>query len=204
MTEKSPVINRIEDGSFERPYVISRLSREQALDYPDCPKGILELQAVESVKYLFEDNFYEGQIVICKELAQDVTDLFDFILTLPEEHRFPIESVKPIILYNNDDELSMQANNSSGFNYRNVEGQDILSKHAFGLAIDLNPRQNPVMVDGKITQPQNGTYDPEQPGTLYAGHPIVEFLKARGWIWLGDREHNPDYQHFYKEVDEEI
>lgn len=62
---------------------------------------------------------------------------------------YPIESVRLIDDFEGDDELSMEANNSSAFNYRVIKGSTQLSKHALGLAIDINPRINPyVREDG--------------------------------------------------------
>ncbi len=197
----------IQDGSFERPIIDSELTREQALDYPDCPEEILEQQELLSLKYLSADHkFHEGQLVIHQQLTKDIQDVFNFIITLPESNYFPIESIKPVILYNNDDEASMAANNTSGFNYRKVKDQDKLSYHSYGLAVDINPRQNPVIIDENITEPANGKYHLETPGTLCADHPVVKFLKERGWEWGGDWEQKKDYQHFQKliKLDEEI
>jgi peptidoglycan LD-endopeptidase CwlK len=189
------------NGSFERPLIDCGLTRKEALNYPQCPPEILEAQELVGLKYVSVDQkFHEGQMVIHRELAKDIQDLFAFILTLPESEHFPVESVKPVILYNSDDEVSMAANNSSGFNYRKIEGKDELSNHAYGMAFDLNPRQNPVIIDGQVTQPASGEYDPSQPGTLYEGHPIVEFMKARGWEWGGDWTEKKDYQHFAKVI----
>ena len=51
--------------------------------------------------------------------------------------------------FDGDDEASMEANNTPAFNYRTVEGRDELSKHALGMAIDINPLMNPyVREDG--------------------------------------------------------
>ena len=192
------------NGSFERPFIDCDLTRDEALDYPDCPPEILEKQDLVGLKYISADEkFHEGQMVIDRELTKDIKDLFDFILTLPENQYFPVDSVKPVILYNSDDEASMVANNTSGFNYRKIEGKDELSNHAYGMAFDLNPRQNPVVIDGEISQPANGVYDSSQPGTLYEGHPIVEFMKDHGWEWGGDWTEKKDYQHFAKVIDHE-
>ena len=45
--------------------------------------------------------------------------------------------------YNAVDELSMEDNNTSAFNYRLVENSVNLSWHCFGLAVDINPLYNP-------------------------------------------------------------
>jgi peptidoglycan LD-endopeptidase CwlK len=210
MNEKNNIKNFLDnereefrDGSFERPHIDSSLSREEALNHPECPPEILERQELVTLKYRTADNsFHEGQIVVDKRLAKDVEELFSFLYTLPEDQQFPIESVKPIVMYNWDDEASMSANNSSGFNYRPILGQEKLSYHAKGLAIDLNPKWNPLVEEGKEPQPKDGEYIPARPGTLTANHPVVEFMKARGWEWGGDWESYQDYQHFQKIIDD--
>ncbi len=56
--------------------------------------------------------------------------------------------------YGADDETSMDANNTSAFNFCNVSGSSRLSKHAYGLTIDINPKINPY-VKGSTVLPKN-------------------------------------------------
>ena len=65
--------------------------------------------------------------------------------------QYPIESIRLIDDYGADDTKSMEANNTSAFNYRIVEGTSHLSKHAYGRAIDINPRVNPFVKRNSIT-----------------------------------------------------
>ena len=135
----------------------------------------------------------EGIIEVHRDLAADVEALFQFMLT----RRFPLSCVLPIACFKWDDECSMLANNTSGFNYRKIAGKDRLSKHAFGRAIDINPWFNPCIQDG-ITQPAGANYVPSRLGTLTADSPVTQFLKSHGWIWGGDWTSLKDYQHFEK------
>ena len=81
-----------------------------------------------------------------------------------------------------------------------------MSFHARGLAIDVNTFLNPYIYlddDGTVvTDPAGATYDPSKPGTLTADHPLVTFMKSRGWAWGGDwtleADEVIDYQHFEK------
>ena len=53
----------------------------------------------------------------------------------------------------------MQDNNSSSFNYRSIAGgaaRSLLSLHAYGLAIDINPLQNPYI---KLDPHEKGRLD---------------------------------------------
>ncbi len=180
-------------------------TREEAIDSmlerdATCPTEILQQLALIDVKYLgFDTQIHDGQIVVHQELQEDVTDLFALML----EQKFPLQEVTPIVKYDWDDESSMAANNTTGFNYRLVINTDRISWHGYGKAIDINPKLNPVMdgptpAEWQVTQPANGSYNTEEPGTLYPGHIIVEFLKNRGWEWGGDWEKFKDYQHFQK------
>ena len=56
------------------------------------------------------------------------------------ERNFPIEKARLMNDYNGDDDRAIADNNTSGFNDRNVEGGNTLSLHAYGLAIDVNPK----------------------------------------------------------------
>ena len=58
--------------------------------------------------------------------------------------------------YGGDDERSMAANNSSGFNFRTIAGPDRSSNHSFGVAIDLNPVQNPYVAASGARRPRRG------------------------------------------------
>ena len=61
--------------------------------------------------------------------------------------------------YEGDDDRSMAANNTSGFNRRPVAGTDRWSEHSYGRAIDLNPVQNPYVV-GSTVAPEEGRGTP--------------------------------------------
>ena len=77
----------------------------------------------------------------------------------------------------------MADNNSSAFNYRLVYGTNHVSNHSFGLAIDINPRQNPyIAIDGKIF-PEGAEYNIKMPGTLVAGDKVVSLFESKGWEW---------------------
>lgn len=70
----------------------------------------------------------------------------------------------------------MKDNNTSGFNYRIVKGSKVLSAHSYGMAIDINPMQNPY-VKGKTIQPSGAKYDTKTEGTILRDSRIVNELK---------------------------
>jgi peptidoglycan LD-endopeptidase CwlK len=142
-----------------------------------------------------------GVLIVHRSVEEDLKHIFEELKQL----KFPIHSVIPVNKFglNADssgwnDAASMEANNSSAFNYRFITLSTDLSPHAFGTAIDFNPRFNPYEKyahDGKFVEPENAFYDPERPGTVTDGR-IVGLFDQRGWVW-GGRWNNPvDYQHF--------
>ena len=180
----------------------SRMSEKEAFDGldPKCPEDILKKQKIVNLRYYsYDKKIHEGQIVIDGELENDIRAVFEVAL---KEH-FPIYSVIPISdkRFFKDgcwsDDLSMDANNTSAFNFRLKTGGSELSKHAYGRAIDINPFQNPY-IKKTIVLPQGSKYDPGAEGTLTSDHPIVRAFLKLGWEWGGNWTTLKDYQHFEK------
>ncbi len=163
----------------------------------DCPAWIVDNQVLIDVVYWDYDGVLQkGQLVADARVAGDLHLVFMQMLAIG----FPLQSVIPICEFGWDDDESMRCNNTSAFNYRCVPGTDRLSRHALGLAIDINPVQNPYYSGGSVS-PEGALYDPSVPGTLYDGHPVVELFRILGWRWGGDWSEK-DYQHFDKRLDE--
>jgi hypothetical protein len=170
-----------------------------------APENILsELRTIAVQHYGFDGKIHEGEIILHVELKDHIRELFEYSLRL----KFPIHSVipihKPPFCFN--DQMSCEANNSSGFNYRTIHNTKTLSKHSHGRAFDLNPCQNIYItydLNGTETYrlPKTGIYEAHKPGTLIKNHPLVIFMKKRGWTWGGDwtkESGRIDYQHFEK------
>ena len=172
-------------------------SLKEAIQNPKVPipKQVRRTLVLVTVYYYsFDGLVHQGQLVVHRALKREIEEIFRKLLTL----RFPIKKVVPISLYDWDDDASMADNNSSAFNYRLILGTDRLSNHSFGLAVDLNPLQNPYFArDGKV-YPQGAVHDPSVPGTIARDGPVVSLFKARGWTWGGDWTIPVDYQHFEK------
>jgi peptidoglycan LD-endopeptidase CwlK len=177
---------------------LSPLTLDESLEGvpEECPGWILENQVlVEVVHWGFDGSLHAGQVVADARVAGDLRCVFLLMLLL----RFPLESVAPVSQFGWDDFESMRGNNTSAFNYRAVPGTDRLSRHAYGLAIDINPLQNPYYTGVQVF-PERAVHDPSVPGTLCDGHPVVELFRALGWRWGGDWQ-ELDYQHFDKPLE---
>jgi len=161
-----------------------------------------ELRYVHILHYDFEGNVAEGELVCNASIAPDLLDIFYELY----RNEYRIEKVRLIDEYDGDDTASMEDNNTSCFNYRVVEGSSSLSKHALGLAIDVNPFYNPY-----ITYNKDGTthVSPEA-AAVYADRSIdfaykidendlcYKLFIRHGFIWGGNWNSVKDYQHFQK------
>ena len=65
--------------------------------------------------------------------------------------RFPIRRMVPVDAYGASDFRSIEADNTSAFNCRYVDGTTRWSEHAYGRAIDLNPIENPYVTAAGTT-----------------------------------------------------
>ena len=93
----------------------------------------------------------------------------------------------------------MAADNTSAFNCRRVAGSTSWSEHAYGRAIDINPRENPSVENGRV-YPRNGAAYADRSrhakGMIHAGDAVVRAFAAEGWGWGGSWNSPKDYQHF--------
>ncbi len=175
--------------------VDSNLSFEQAVANTKAPKEILDsLVLIDVLYYSFDGKLHKGQLVVNSTLAKEVSEIFEFI----REIKYPVEKVIPILKYDWSDMRSMEDNNTSCFNYRNIEGTNRLSLHSFGRAIDINPLINPVVYPDGRTVPSQKGYNPKREGTLTENHPLVREFLRRGWRWGGHFTKYKDYHHFDK------
>lgn len=181
----------------ETGYVIdSDIDFDEAVAGQNIPQSVLEnLRLVNVYYYGFDDKLHKGQLVVHKEIVLDMIEIFEII----RELRFPIGKVIPISKYGWSDEKSMQDNNTSAFNYRFISGSRVISNHAAGLAIDINPSLNPYIKNGN-SLPENCIYDTTKAGTILSDSELVKEFKRRGWQWGGDWKSLKDYQHFEKKL----
>ena len=166
---------------------------------PGCPVPIEDLVLL-TVPYLdMQGVERQGDLVVHKSAAQELGAIFADLLAMG----FPIERMEPIENepYCGDDPASMRANNTSAFNCRTVPGTSVVSRHSYGLAVDVNPLWNPYIRGNEVMPPEGGPWvDREQdhPGMLHAGSDAVRAFTSRGWEWGGDWKKSKDYQHFSK------
>jgi hypothetical protein len=71
--------------------------------------------------------------------------------------------------------------------------------HAYGLALDVNPIENPYVSNGRTSHPASRPYldrSRRRRGMALRGGVLVRAFKRVGWGWGGDWAEPKDYQHF--------
>jgi poly-gamma-glutamate synthesis protein (capsule biosynthesis protein) len=162
---------------------------------PGCPVPIEDLRLVSVDHWGYDGLEHRGEVVVHAEYAEAFVGLFHVLF----DARFPIERMQLVDVFEGDDHASTLANNTAAFNCRSVVGRPgSWSEHAFGRAIDVNPRVNPYVLDPRIQHPALAPYldrSLAEPGMIRAGDAIIAAFVGIGWQWGGTWS-SPDYQHF--------
>lgn len=184
---------------------VSVYNRMENKSYSEgCTTNLANLRYVRVLHYGFDGEIHIGELVVNHMIASDIVDIFKELF----DAKYPIEQIALVDDYDADDNASMEANNTSSFNYRYVEGTTKLSKHAYGLAVDINPLYNPYVhtVDGEeVIVPENGEiYADRSMDCEYfikKDDLIYKAFTERGFTWGGDWINSKDYQHFQKVIE---
>jgi poly-gamma-glutamate synthesis protein (capsule biosynthesis protein) len=173
--------------------------RMKSSHHAGCPVSWRGLRYLRLSYVGFDGRTHSGELVVAAPYARDVVGVFRKLY----EARWPIRRLHLVDTYGGSDDRSMAADNTSGFNCRQVKGSKHWSDHAFGAAIDLNPVQNPYLTGSGIAPPAGrrfatldraaGAHVPD--GTITSDDVVVRAFAAIGWEWGGSWA-EPDYQHF--------
>jgi hypothetical protein len=167
---------------------------------PGCPVplGALRLMAVSY--WGFDARPHVGPLVVNEDAAADLVWVFRRLF----EHRFPIHALKLTREFHpNHENFDTPGDPTAAFNCRPVVTPNgpsaTLSQHAYGLAIDINPIENPFVVDGYVRNRYARPYRDRSrraPGMIHDGDLVVRSFEAIGWGWGGHWSSGQDYMHF--------
>ena len=165
---------------------------------PDNAKiSIDQLRYLTLPYYDFEGQIQIGEMVCNQAIADDLLHIFKTLFSAA----YPICSIRLVDDFDASDEASMQANNTSCFNYRTVEYSWRLSRHAFGMAVDVNPLQNPCVRGNRIRPATAGEFvdrSKDFPHKIDKDDLCKEVFTSRGFRWGGRWRSMKDWQHFEK------
>ena len=160
-----------------------------------CPVALRDLRLLTLSHWGFDGRARTGRLIVHRDVARDLVQVFRDLYAA----RFPIRRMVPVDAYGGSDFRSIEADNTSAFNCRYVEGTTRWSNHAFGRAIDVNPIENPYVSGGTTSHAQaarTSIDSKRRPGMAYEGGALVRAFDRIGWGWGGRWTSVKDYQHF--------
>ena len=162
---------------------------------PGCPVGLRDLRLLRLSHWGFDGRTRTGRLIVHRDVARELVQVFGDLYAA----RIPIRRMVPVDAYGASDFRSIEADNTSAFNCRFVEGTTRWSNHAYGTAIDVNPIENPYVSGGRAAHRASRPYvarTPRRPGMAYEGGALVRAFDRIGWGWGGRWASVKDYQHF--------
>ena len=178
--------------------VFARMDGVSYVENEDIALG--DLRYLRLLYVGFDEQTHVGELIVHESIADTILEIFQTLY----ENGYQIEKMRLIDDYGGDDHASLLDNNTSAFNYRVVEGSKKLSRHAYGLAIDINPFYNPY-----VTYPGGVEHISPEGSEPYAdreadfphkigkdGDLCWQLFSRHGFTWGGDWKSLKDYQHF--------
>ncbi len=160
-----------------------------------CPVSLDRLRLLRLSYWGFDHRAHQGELVVNGSAAADLSHAFGLLFAA----RFPIKQMRVVDEFGGDDERSMLADNTSAFNCRLVPGTNVWSQHAYGLAVDVNPFENPEVSDGNVDPPAAAAWadrSRSSPAAISESDAAWRAFDAIGWTWGGDWQSPKDYMHF--------
>lgn len=162
-----------------------------------CPVPVSGLRMIQMTYWGMDDKPHpDGRLVVNAKAAEKLVKVFRKLYDM----HYPIKRMEPVDAYKGSDWQSIEADNTSAFNCRPATGSSTWSQHAFGLAVDLNPCENPyVTASGEVDHKDCVKFKNRKsraPGVIHAGDKVVRAFASIGWGWGGEWNGTKDYQHF--------
>lgn len=192
-------VYKIKEGDRVYKRIIGKSYREN----PNI--GLQDLRYIKTLYWDFDGKTRSGEIIVNQSIAKDTKEVFRELY----RKKYQIRKMLLIDEYYTEggagtdaDNASMNDDNTSAFNYRTVAGTNTISRHGYGLAIDVNPFENPWCPGGKVYPNQKASAEyadrsTVRPHMIFSDSDITKIFKKHGFRWLGETS-TRDYQHFEK------
>ena len=167
-----------------------------------CPVSLSGLRLLTVTHRDFQGRARQGQLVVNASAAHPLASAFARLYEL----RFPVRHMRFSDFYGPTRGRPHDGDVTASFECRQAvpspctggTGTGSWSMHAYGLAVDLNPRENPYVGCGQSRDPTAQAYrdrSRRRPGMV--GSRTVRAFASVGWGWGGSWSGNTkDYMHF--------
>lgn len=162
---------------------------------PACPVAASQLSWVRLTFWGFDGARHAGELLVNSAVADDVVTVFRRLYAA----HFPLEQMHITTKAELDAKPTGDGDNTGAFACRPAIGSTTYSQHAYGLAIDVDPFQNPYVKGGLVLPELASAYldrSRQAPGVIHPGDVVTRAFAAIGWGWGGDWHSLKDYEHF--------
>jgi hypothetical protein len=160
-----------------------------------CPVAATELRYVTVSFRGFDGLAHTGELLVNRRAAEALVAVFGKLFA----EGYPIERMRVTSAAELNAPPTGDGNTTGVFACRPVRGQKAWSQHAYGLAVDVNPFQNPYH-KGDVVLPELATSylgrGDVRAGMIRPDGPVVRAFASVGWRWGGDYRSLKDYMHF--------
>jgi hypothetical protein len=170
--------------------------------HPGCPVARSDLRLLAVSYEGFDGRSHTGQLVVNRRAAGPLARVFRRL----HELRFPIRHMALPDMYGPRHGRPRDGDVSASFECRQAvpspctggRGTGSWSLHAYGLAVDLNPLENPYVGCGQSRDPATRPYfDRSRHRRGMVTERVIDAFRAVGWGWGGSWTGNTkDYMHF--------
>jgi hypothetical protein len=163
--------------------------------HPGCPQPLSGLALIHLTYWGFDKRAHVGELIVNAAVTRKIIRVFAVLYRA----RYQIRRMVLPDVYKGSDPRSTNADNTSAFNCRLVDGTNDWSMHAYGLAVDINPCENVYIEGGHVDPPRckaNADRTQQVPGLIHEGGVVTRAFDAIGWGWGGRWVTPKDYQHF--------
>jgi hypothetical protein len=167
-----------------------------------CPVGLSDLRVLTVTHRGFDKHNHSGQLIVNKSAAGRLRTVFHRLYVL----HFPIRHMSIASVYGPRNKAPADGDVSGSFECRQAvpspcsggSGTGTWSNHAYGLAVDINPRENPYVGCGMSRDPTAQAYRKRSPHRAgMVTRQVVKAFASVGWGWGGSWSGNTkDYMHF--------
>jgi hypothetical protein len=162
---------------------------------PGCPVRLADLRYVTVSFRGFDGRAHTGELVVHRRVAGQVVSVFARLYRAA----FPIEEMRLVTTADLEAHPTGDGNNTAAFVCRAARNQRRWSAHAYGLAVDVNPFQNPYRRGDLVLPELASAYldrGRARPGMIRPGDVVTGAFAAIGWTWGGTWRSPTDLMHF--------
>ena len=198
-----PTVDRLPPPAADAPYASKAVpidgqlaARMGSTWQPGCPVALADLRHLTLSFWGFDGRQHTGELIVNASVADDVRKVFGRLFAA----RFPLEEVRLVEPADLAAEATGDGNTTAAFVCRPVRGStSTFSAHSYGLAVDVNPFQNPYHKGDSVLPELASAYLDRswaRPGMIRKGDVVTRAFSDVGWTWGGTWKSTKDTMHF--------